>query len=229
MNTSKIIVVAASCVFLAAQASAATLFGIDCQDTSGTGSSAIGVDPVVTVATVSANVYQRGAGLTAVNTTNAYTNNNWMTTSLAAAITANDFITWSFSSSMPLNLTEARFASQRSNTGPANIALQFMETGASSFTTVATSSSVPTSASVFTVDMSAFTNVSGGTFRFVGWGATETAGTLRLSDNAGVAVLGVSAPKNVSFVLEGEPVPEPATMTILAAAGLLAARRRKSR
>lgn len=229
MNTSKILVLAASCVFLATQASAATLFGIDCQDTSGSGSTAIGVDPLVTVSTVSGNVYVRGAGLTAVATTNAFTNSSWNATSLTAAIDAFDTVTWGFSSSSLLNLSQVRFATLRSGTGPSNVALQFMANGESAFSTIFTLSSLPEAATVHTVDMSAYTNVSGGLFRFTGWTSAGGAGTLRLTDNAGVATLGVSAPKAVSFVLEGEPVPEPATMTILAVAGLVAARRRKSR
>lgn len=228
MNTSKILVVAASCVFLATQASAATLFGIVSGPTV-SASSAVLVDPSVTVNSSSSSVYQRGTGVAASASGGVFLTTGWDNlTSEAAAIAGGNFITWSYSSTTAYDLTQAKVAYSRSGTtGITNLAIQ-IDTG-SGFSTVFSDSSISTSTSsgeVNTIDLSAYTNVSNATFRMVGWGATATTATFRFNNNSGV---GSAASSPVSFLLEGEPVPEPATMTILAAAGLMAARRRKSR
>jgi hypothetical protein len=222
MNTSKILVVAASCVFLAAQASAVTLFGIISGPTV-SASSAVGVDPSVTVASSSGSVYQRGSGLIA-NSGGTFNSESFLTTSQAAAIAAGDFITWSFSSAAGVDLTSFNIRYDRSNSGPTSLVIQ-LDAG-SGFTTVHTDTSINASGEDnLGIDLSAFDNVTSGTFRLVAWGGS-TGGTFDFENSAPIGVIGS---QNVSFVLEGEPVPEPATMTVLAAAGLLAARRRKSR
>lgn len=225
MNTSKILVVAASCVFLAAQASAVTLFGIVSGPTV-SASSAVGVDAAITVASAGSSVYQRGAGLAAAPASTTFNSQGYGTASAAAAITAGDFVTWSFTSSTGHDLTSANIRYDRSGTGPAALEFQFSTDG-TNFTTVFTDSAVSDAGeNVLNIDLSSFDNVTSGTFRVVGWNASSTGGTFDFENNAAIGVLDT---QNVSFILTGEPVPEPTTMAILAAAGLMAARRRKSR
>lgn len=224
MNTSKILVVAASCVFLAAQASAATLFGIVSGPTV-SASSAVLVDSAVTVASSGGSVYQRGSGLAAASGS-TFNTQGYGTTSEAAAITAGDFITWSFTSSTGHDLTSANIRYDRSGTGPAALSIQFSTDG-TNFSTVLTDTAVSDAGeNVLNIDLSTFDNVTSGTFRVVGWNASSAAGTFDFENDP---LVGSAASSSVSFLLTGEPVPEPTTMAILAAAGLMAARRRKSR
>ncbi len=225
MNTSKILVVAASGVFLAAQASAVTLFGIVSGPTV-SASSAVGVDAAITVATVSGSVYVRGQGLSAAGASSTFNSQGYATNSVGLAITNRDFITWSFTSSTGHDLTSANIRYDRSGTGPDDLAFQFSTDG-TNFTTIFTDTAVSDSGeNVLNIDLSAFDNVTSGTFRVVGWNASSATGTFDFENNAAIGTIGSA---DVSFILTGEPVPEPTTMAILAAAGLMAARRRKSR
>lgn len=227
MNITKTILMSAAFSVFAGQASAATLFGIISGPTVSE-SSAVGIDPNVTVITFGGSIYQRGSGVTA-GAGSVFNTIGWdPLTTQASAISGGNFITWSFASSIGMNLSQAKIAYSRSSVSSFDDMVIQIDTG-SGFVDVFTDNDISTvtaSGEVNTVDLSAFDNVTSATFRLVGWNATSTSAAFRFNNNAGVGTIGAS---NVSFLLEGEPVPEPATMTILAAAGLMAARRRKSR
>lgn len=227
MNSKKIIVLAATSAVLVSQASAATLFGVISGPTVSE-SSAVGVDPNILVTTAASSVYQRGSGVTA-GAGSVFNTVGWdPLTTQAAAIAGGNFISWSFTSSLGMNLSKAKISYSRSSVSSFDDMVIQIDTG-SGFVDVFSDNDISTTTAtgeVNTIDLSAFDNVTSATFRLVGWNATSTSAAFRFNNNAGVGTIGAS---NVSFLLEGEPVPEPATMAILAAAGLVAARRRKAR
>jgi hypothetical protein len=171
----------------------------------------------------SATVYTRGSGL--VFTTGSTFNSADFEegTDKATAIAANNFITWSFTST-GVDLTDFSIAYDRSSSGPTAGVIQLSVNGGA-FVDVLVDNSISDPVETnLNVDLSSFDNVLSGTFRFVGWNASSTAGTFDFENNSAINPTTAS-----SFKLTGvEAVPEPATMAVLAAIGLAAARKRKA-
>lgn len=202
---------------VAAQANAATLFEIVSFNTDTTGPLTQNVDAGVS----SVAVYQRGPGLD-FNAGGTFNSKGFDDgTDAGTAIANGNYITWGFTSSA-FDLTSMSFRYDRSNTGPALGVIQLSINGGA-FADVFSDSDINASGEEnLAVDLSSFDNVTSATFRFAGWGATSNAGTFDFENTANI--------NGASFQLLGEaanPVPEPATMTVLVAAGLAATARRK--
>ncbi|MEQ1751694.1 MAG: Ig-like domain-containing protein, partial [Prosthecobacter sp.] len=139
----------------------------------------------------------RGAGVTTINSGAArgWGGNNWNSTTSAAAITANQFATFSITpnSGYTFSLSSiSKFDYRRSGSGAASALVQY-QLGAGSFTDITTVSyTVSTSggASLPAIDLSgisALQNVLSGTtvtFRIVNYGATGATGTWYIFDVA---------------------------------------------
>lgn len=204
---------------LTGSAQAVTLFEIVSANTDTTGSIAQSVNSSVSGVTV----YTRGSGIE-FNSGGTFNSKGWDDgTSAASAVAAGNFVTWGFTaaSGKQFDLTDMSVRYDRSNTGPALGVIQLSVNGGS-FVDVLTDNDINVNGEdILGVNLASFGNVTSATFRFVGWGATAAAGTFDF-ENA-VTINGAS------FQLNGtvESVPEPASMIVLAAAGMAVAARRK--
>lgn len=206
----KITLLAFACVGLAGSANAATLFELV---VSTNDSTAVNVDASISGVTG----YTRGSGL-GVNAGGTFNSNGFNFASKNDAIGGEDFITWGFTSGAGVDLTDFSVRYDRSGSGPTKGSIDFRANGGSWVEVLADDAIDSGSENNLNIDMSAFDGVTSGEFRFTGWAASGN-GTFDFENT--------SAINDASFQLTGEPVPEPATLAVLAAAGLMAARRRK--
>jgi len=162
-------------------ASAVTLIGWDVNGVSGYGTSPF--SPTTTAPNLAVAGLTRGSGVGTTGTAagRAWGGDAFTSASSAAAITANQFVTFSLAatSGYLLSCTSvSTFDYRRSSTGPANGLLQY-QIGSGAFVNIATesySSSSSSGAALSPIDLSgiaALQNISGGsnvTFRIVNWG-----------------------------------------------------------
>ena len=173
----------------------------------------------------SVTVYTRGSGVS-VNAGGTFNSKGWEDGSdLNSAVAAGNYIDWGFTSvtGMQYDLTDFSVRYDRSGTGPVAGAIQLSVNGGA-FSTVHFDGDINDAGEDnLGISLAGMDNVTSATFRFVGWGASSAAGTFDFENMAAV--------NGASFQLTGnaEAVPEPATMVVLAAAGLAAASRRKKK
>jgi len=127
----------------------------------------------------------RGLGVAFVTTANAYNSNGWTLAGTEAdAIAANDFVAASFvvGAGFNANITDLVANLQRSNTGPQMV---FVRSSVDAFATTLASGAPPTALAPVTFDIPDITGAAGTIeFRFYGFGAGTTGGTLRFQDGA---------------------------------------------
>ncbi len=163
----------------------------------------------------------RGSGLTTNSSAAAHTwgANGWSTTTAAAGITANQFMTFSLTvtNGGTMNISNlSRFDYKRSNTGTTNGVLQY-QTGGGAFTDITNLIfTSPSGASLGPIDLSGFgalQNITPGTtvtFRLVNYNAGGAGGNWYIYDLAGSTALDFSVSGSVSY-----PVPNAALPPLL--------------
>lgn len=171
--------------------------------------------------------YSRGNGLTSATGVTFNSRDFTLNGTQADAVTNDDFVQWSFTSSNAFNLTDFDIRYDRSGGGPTNLRIDFQANGGA-FSTVFTDTDV-SSAGENNVGIALSSNsVTSGVFRLYGWGAADLLGTFDLENNAAI---GTSSGGNVSFELNGiTAVPEPssiALVSLMGCTGLVAAYRRR--
>jgi hypothetical protein len=169
-----------------------------------------------------------GVGTTGTGANRAWGGNTWGQTTEADAITAGQFATFSLTANSGYSLSLSSISQlsyRRSSTGPTTGYLQYEVDGGPfvDITTLNYSSSASTGGTLSPIDLtgiSALQNVAAGTsvtFRIVNTGATSTSGTWYVFDTA------VSTADDL--VLQGAVtqvvVPEPSTLAVASAGGLL--------
>ncbi len=178
---------------------------------------------------VGASGYEKGDGLNFNASGSTFNVRDFDTTnaSFQDAIDDNEVITWNFVAELPTNLTSYSIRLDRSSTGPGNVQIEFRDdtpSASANFVVVQTISDLNASGANFlNVDMSQFQGILGGTFRLSAYGASSAAGTFDFENTTAINPTGA-----VSFQLNGEAVPEPMTMVVLAGLGAAALRRRKN-
>ena len=210
----KLVLISFAILATAVSAQAVTIFEIESINTP-SGSAAHNEDGDVIV-----DVYTRGAGVTQASG-GTFNSQSWNEgTSLATALAAENYITWGFSTASAYDLTDMSVRYDRSGTGPAEGMMQISVNGGLFEDVFADADINASGEENLNIDLSSYTSVSSATFRFVGWTASGSGGTFDFENTANI--------NGNSFQLTGtEAVPEPATMVVLAAAGLAAASRRK--
>jgi autotransporter-associated beta strand protein len=130
----------------------------------------------------------RGSGLTAQSATSGYNSSGFNSTTLAAALTANQFYTFSINAPAAgyvVDISGINFTTQTSSSGPPNFDLFGSATGFAaantlqSYTTTTNTTNSLTYSSAFG---GAYSNLTAATsFRIVGWNASASGGTFRLN------------------------------------------------
>lgn len=169
---------------------------------------------------VAATAITRGSGLTG----NAG-NNSLNSAGFGASFDANDYVQVGIApvAGGTLNLDNLFFNTQRSNTGPATIEVRSsLDNYGSAITTLTPPSAATAQAVALPGTFDALT--SGVTFRLYGYGASSASGTFRLTQLASAA-----NPNAFSFDGSVTPgvTPEPATLGMIGALGVIARRGRK--
>jgi hypothetical protein len=178
-------------------------------------------DPNVTVGGLT-----RGSGVLTTGTAAArgWGGVDWLGANQAAAITANDFFTFTLTPNVSsLTFTTMDLSYRRSGTGASVGELQFSTDG-TIFTDLAAltyASSAAAGATLTGIDISGIGTIGVGTtvtFRIVNWGGTNTAGTWYVFDT-GIS----SAPDLV--INDNVVIPEPATSMLIGVGLLVVAQR----
>lgn len=172
--------------------------------------------------------YSRGNGLTLASGGTFNSQGFNLNGNEAAAISSNDFVEWSFTSSSAIDLTSFDIRYDRSAEGPSELRIDFSSNGGA-FTTVHNDANVSVLGENNLGIILNSTGVTAGAFRLFAWGATDTNGTFDLENNASIGVDGANP---VSFELNGTitSVPEPSSISLVSLMGcsaLVAAYRRR--
>ncbi|TWU41684.1 hypothetical protein Poly51_63910 [Rubripirellula tenax] len=160
----------------------------------------------------------RGPGIDATTFSNGfYAASQWTTSS---SLDLDDYFQWGFTSTNAFDLTTLDLAYSRDSNGPKQIDVQFSTDGVSFSSVFDDASVVDFGEANRNIDISAFTNVTSGTFRLYGFDAAETFGKFALLD-----VLGGGN----SIIVNGNltAVPEPSSLLLVATCGSLFAFRRR--
>lgn len=176
---------------------------------------AASVSAGITGAGVTAAPLVRGSGVAQNGNGNHFRARNWIVNggTEAAALAANDYFEWGFTSTSTYALDTLSIRYDRNNNGPLAMSiLASMDGGA--FTQIYTDTSVSSAQTTVDIDLSAFT-VDGATFRLVAWNATTNGGSFLIRNN------GVGPGNDYGIELTGTQiavVPLPATLPFLAGA-----------
>jgi len=131
-------------------------------------------------ANIAGGSLSRGAGVT-LNAGGTYNSSNWQEgTNLATAISNDNYysFTVNLNSGSAATVNEIIIRYDRSNTGPAQLALLSSVTGfTSSSTPIFTDADVNASGEINTIAVSGHSTLAAVEFRIYGWGATSAAGT----------------------------------------------------
>ncbi|MBE2288256.1 MAG: T9SS type A sorting domain-containing protein, partial [Chitinophagaceae bacterium] len=175
----------------------------------------------ITPGAATVNVSQWNRGAVVFNAAAAcYNSNNWQVGGSLALAQANNrcvFFTVVNSGTTELQVTRILIRSQVSATGPQNV--QLTSTIGASTSTYGLPIATAHSATPEDWDFSDNLCIAAGqtaTFRLYGWGATSTAGTLRIND--GTAIVAGFAPALVSTAGSTSPVCEGSGLSLLASA-----------
>ena len=164
----------------------------------------------------------RGAGIAETAGGN-FNSNGFNSGTLAEAIAADEFLSFGFTPSEPIDLTNILVELDRSGSGPTSVFLLSSIGGFIDGSEIA-SATPPDPGAILEFDVSSLTNIASPTeFRFYFTGASSTAGTTDIEDDlieggsgaVGLRVNGVAA------------VPEPSTIALLGLVGLAGAVRRR--
>jgi hypothetical protein len=177
---------------------------------------------------ISVTTFTRGFGLSPAGASSTFNSDDFTVSGIEAnAVTNGDFITWGFASATPYDLTDFDIRYDRSANGPTGIRIDFQANGGV-FQTVWSDATVNENGeTIIGTSLASFSNVSTGTFRLLGFGATASNGTFDFENAAAI-----SSP-NSSFQLNGTPtaaVPEPASFAclgVLVLGGMACSRFRK--
>ena len=158
----------------------------------------------------------RGAGLNA-GSGNTFNSTGWDDE-------ATDYLEWGWSASQPIDLTDLDLRYDRSGSGPTMLDIQLSVNGGS-FTSIFSDAAVSdTGEDVLDIDLTSYTGVTSATFRLFGTGASSGTGTFDLEPLTGIA-----PPAAILVSGSAIPIPEPQAglLAIVAALGLVVARRRR--
>lgn len=136
---------------------------------------------------------------------------------------ATDYLEWGWSASQPIDLTDLDMRYDRSASGPSMLDLQLSVNGGV-FTSIFSDAAVDDAGEeALDIDLTAYTGVTSAVFRLFGTGASSGTGTFDLEPLSGIA-----PPAAIQVAGSAAPVPEPraSALAIIAALGLLLARRR---
>jgi hypothetical protein len=161
---------------------------------------------------ISVTTYTRGSGLSPAGASSTFNSSGFTVGGTEAnAVTNGDFITWGFTSATPFDLTDFGIRYDRSANGPSGIRIDFQANGGAFQTVLSDAAVSDLGETIIGTSLASFGNVTSGTFRLIGFGASATAGTFDFENDAAI-----SSPDS-SFQLNGTPtaVPEPASAVIV--------------
>lgn len=181
----------------------------------------------------------RGSGLSTVSLARAFSSGQWVVSSQDDAISGNKFITFSLTPTPgnAVSYTTLDYKVRRSSTG-ANAFIWQYQIGAGTFTNIETATSyIGTEGDgfFFADDLSAIValqNVTDTiTFRFVGWGGAQDAGTLAFGRLTTAGAGGLPGLESNTLAISGTvtAIPEPATWACLLCAACIGCLLRRSR
>lgn len=157
--------------------------------------------------------YTRGFGLVSGPSSSTFNSEGFTVSGIEADAVANgDYITWGFTSATPYDMTDFDIRYDRSPTGPTGIRIDFQANGGA-FQTVLSDLAVNANGETITAtSLSSFGNVTSGTFRLIGFGATDSGGTFDFENTTGISSPGSSFQLNGTAAVA---VPEPAFAAFL--------------
>lgn len=183
------------------------------------GSEGEGTSTVSEVTGMSTPAYiTRGAGISEAANGNRFNANNWVEADLTDAIANGDYFEWTVSAQAGyvFTVTNVGFNFQRSSTGPADYTLRSSVDGYASdldtFVGLANGSSVES-------DIDDLSDLSTVTFRFYGYGNSNTAGTSGFE--------GTGNDLRIEGTISAIPEPATAALAAIGAAAAVLFRRRK--
>lgn len=185
------------------------------------------VEPFLEGAGVTATDITRGSGLQPVATTNGFASSGWEVGGTeASALAAGKFLEFGYDSASFLDLTSLEIGYIGSPTGPSVLSVLISADDFVTSTQVFFDNDVSATGESNTIDLTGFSNLHGTSFdiRIVGWAASDSDGTLALSNRLDKGRFAV--------ILEGEVVPLPAALPLFMAAlgglGVMRARKKSA-
>ncbi len=168
----------------------------------------------------------RGAGVRAITSSSSFNSSRWQRNGTKnGAINQNDYIEWSFTSSVGYDLTALAFGYDRNNNGPTSIAVDLFIDGVLVGEIFRDTNVAADNSETASIDLSAYDNVTNAAFRLYGWNAAT---------NGGRFAPRIRGPLDRNAILlsgDLSPIPLPASLPLLVvglAAIVLVRRRRRA-